>query len=42
MKNFKKLLILKNKYLDLIEIAIFMLFLKKKLHMISLKTACYS
>ena len=36
-EDFKKLLILKNKYLDLIEIVIFILYLKKKSHMISLK-----
>ena len=30
-ENFKKFLILKSKYLDLIELDIFMLFLKKKL-----------
>ena len=42
MKNLKKLLILKNKHLDLIEIHISMLFLKKKSYMILLKTACYS
>ena len=41
MKILKKLLILKNKYLDLIEIDIFILFLKKRSHMISLKIVYY-
>ena len=41
-EDFKKLLILKNKYLDLIEIHIFMLFLKKKSRIISLKIVYYS
>ena len=41
-EDFKKLLILKNKYLNLIEILISMLFLKKKSHMISLKIVYYS
>ena len=40
-EDLKKLLILKNKYLDIIELPIFMLFLKKKSHMISLKIVCY-
>ena len=38
----KKLLILKNKYLDLIKPHIFILFLKKRLHMISLEIVYYS
>ena len=41
-EDFKKLLILKNKYLDLIKPHIFILFLKKRLHMISLKIVYYS
>ena len=41
-EDFKKLLILKNKYLDLIKLHIFILFLKKRLHMISLKIVYYS
>ena len=41
LKILKKLLILKNKYLDLIEILIFTQFLKKKLYMISLKIVYY-
>ena len=40
-EDFKKLLILKNKYLDLIELHIFILFLKKRLYMISLKIVYY-
>ena len=40
-EDFKKLLILKNKYLDLIEIHIFTQFLKKKLYMILLKIVYY-
>ena len=40
-EDFKKLLILKNKYLDLIELDIFILFLKKRSHMILLKIVYY-
>ena len=41
-ENFRKILILKNKYLDLIKPYIFILFLKKRLYMISLKIVYYS
>ena len=41
-ENFKKLLILKSNNLDLIELGIFILFLKKRLYMISLKIVYYS
>ena len=41
-ENLKKISILKNKYLDLIKPYIFILFLKKKLYMISLKIVYYS
>ena len=41
-EDFKKLLILKNKYLDLIKPHVFILFLKKRLHMILLKIVYYS
>ena len=40
-EDFKKLLKLKNKYLDLIKLDIFILFLKNKLRMISLKIVYY-
>ena len=40
-EGLKKPLILKNKFLDLIELDIFILFLKKKLRMISLKIVYY-
>ena len=40
-EDFKKLLILKDKYLDLIELDIFILFLKKRSYMISLKIVYY-
>ena len=40
-EDLKKLLISKNKYLDLMELDIFILFLKKRSHMISLKIVYY-